>query len=46
MVSLRLSEIAERVGGILHEDGEIMIHGVSGLREAVEGQISFLANTR
>jgi len=46
MMSLKLSGIAERVGGILQESREIMIHGVAGLREAVEGQISFLANTR
>jgi len=42
----KLKEINELVGGELLGDGEIEIHGVSGIKEAREGEITFVANTR
>ena len=43
---MRLQEIAERLGGTLLGDATLEITGVSGLKEAVEGEISFLANPK
>lgn len=42
MISLR--EIAEKVGGELHGDSTLVISGVSGIIDAGEGQITFLAS--
>jgi|DewCreStandDraft_4_1066084.scaffolds.fasta_scaffold30798_3 UDP-3-O-[3-hydroxymyristoyl] glucosamine N-acyltransferase len=42
----KLREICELVGGELFGDGDIEIHGVSGIKEAHEGQITFIANPR
>ena len=39
---LTLAEIAERLGGVLEGRGELEVTGVSGLREAVAGEISYL----
>lgn len=41
-----LASIAERVEGVLEGDGSVPVRGVAGLREAMEGDISFLANPR
>ncbi|MCK4547937.1 MAG: UDP-3-O-(3-hydroxymyristoyl)glucosamine N-acyltransferase [Candidatus Eisenbacteria sp.] len=41
-----LGEIAERIGGELVGSGSIEIRGVSGIREAEEGDVTFLANPR
>ncbi len=46
MSPFTLAIIAERVGGVLEGDGAVPICGVAGLREALEGDISFLANPR
>jgi len=46
MASLTLKTLAELVGGSLTGDPDLVITGVSGLREAQLGQISFLANER
>ncbi|MEA2069243.1 MAG: UDP-3-O-(3-hydroxymyristoyl)glucosamine N-acyltransferase [Verrucomicrobiota bacterium] len=43
---MKLSEIAERLGGVLEGDGEIEIKAVAGLKEAGAGDISFLANPK
>lgn len=43
---LKLSEIAELVGGELRGDGETVIHGVRGIRAAQKGEITFLADPR
>lgn len=43
---MKLSEIVERVGGKLRGDGSIEITGVAGIREAQEGDITFLADPR
>jgi UDP-3-O-[3-hydroxymyristoyl] glucosamine N-acyltransferase len=43
---MKLSEIAERLDGTLDGDGSIEITGVAGLKEAGEGDISFLANPK
>ncbi len=39
-------EIAELLGGTVEGDGSIVIRGVAGIREAGEGEISFLSQTR
>jgi len=41
-----LKEIAALVGGQVCGDGSIQIKGVSGIQEACEGDITFLANPR
>ncbi len=43
---MRLSEIVEKLGGILEGDGAIEITSVAGLGEASEGDISFLSNPK
>lgn len=43
---MKLSEIAERLDGVLEGDGDIEIVAVAGLKEAGEGDISFLANPK
>ncbi len=42
----KLREISELVGGSLLGDGDIEIHGVAGIKEAREGEITFVANPR
>ncbi len=42
----KLIEINELVGGELLGDGDIEIRGVAGIKEAREGQITFVANPR
>ncbi len=44
--SLRLAEIADLVNGQLQGDGDIRITGLSGIKEAREGDLTFLANPR
>ncbi|MBW2146687.1 MAG: UDP-3-O-(3-hydroxymyristoyl)glucosamine N-acyltransferase [Deltaproteobacteria bacterium] len=46
MKELILGEIARRLGGELLGDPDIRIHGIRGLDEAQEGQISFVASSR
>ncbi|MFA5270722.1 MAG: UDP-3-O-(3-hydroxymyristoyl)glucosamine N-acyltransferase [Candidatus Omnitrophota bacterium] len=46
MLKLKLSEIAKLVGGELSGDPEIVITGISGIKEAKEGEITFLANPK
>ncbi len=41
-----LKEIAEKIGGRLVGDGNYTITGVSGIREAVEGDITFVSNPK
>jgi len=43
---VRLGELAHRLGGCLHGDPEVEITGVAGIREAGEGDLTFLANPR
>jgi len=43
---MKLSDIADAVEGTLKGDGNILIKGIAGLREAREGDISFLANQK
>ncbi|MBN2684602.1 MAG: UDP-3-O-(3-hydroxymyristoyl)glucosamine N-acyltransferase [Pontiellaceae bacterium] len=43
---MKMMEIAERLGGTLDGDGTIEIVGVAGLKEAGDGDISFLANPK
>lgn len=46
MNSLSLASIAEKVEGSVEGDDAIAIRGVAGLREAGQGDISFLANPK
>ena len=41
-----LEVVAEEVGGVVIGDGSIEITGVAGIREAEEGELTFLANPR
>lgn len=43
---MKLSEIAERIGGAVEGNGDLEITAVAGLREAGEGDVSFLANPK
>ena len=43
---MKLTEIAEHFGGTLEGNGNIEIMAVAGLKEAGEGDISFLANPK
>ncbi len=43
---MKLSKIAERLGGVLEGDGELEIAAVAGLGEATRGDISFLSNPK
>lgn len=43
---MTLGEIAERIGGELVGDASIEIRGVSGIREAEVGDVTFFANPR
>ena len=43
---MKLSEIAERMGGALEGDGDIERAAVAGLKEAEPGVLSFLANPK
>ncbi len=45
-VQKRLQDIAALVGGELVGAGDLMITGVSGIKEAKEGDITFLANPK
>jgi len=46
MATYTLQELAEHVGGDVVGPGDIVITGVAGIKEAREGQITFLANPR
>ena len=43
---MKLSELAERLGGALEGDGSIEITAVAGLKEAGRGDLSFLSNPK
>lgn len=43
---LRLSEVSKRLGVPLHGDGSIEIKGVAPIRDAGEGDLTFLGNAR
>jgi UDP-3-O-[3-hydroxymyristoyl] glucosamine N-acyltransferase len=43
---VKLSEVAEKVGGSLEGDSCIEVRGVAGITEAGSGEISFIANPR
>jgi UDP-3-O-[3-hydroxymyristoyl] glucosamine N-acyltransferase len=45
-MQIALRELAGIIGGDLTGDGAVMISGVAGIREAVAGTITFLANPR
>jgi len=43
---MKLSELAQLVGGTLDGEGQIEIRGVAGIGTAVAGELSFIANPR
>jgi len=43
---VRLAELAERLGGVLSGNPDAAITGVAGIREAREGDLTFLADAR
>jgi len=46
MVTRTLAELAAELGGEVVGDGSIRIRGVAGIREALPGDITFIANAR
>ena len=42
----KLKEIAEKIGGEVEGDGDVIISGASGIKEAKEGDLTFLANPK
>ena len=46
MIVRTLAELAAELDGDVVGDGSTLIHGVAGIREAMPGDITFLANTR
>ncbi len=46
MVSYTLEEVARLVGGTVVGETDIVITGVAGIKEAREGEITFLANSK
>ena len=45
-MTVTLRELADLVGGTIAGDGNTVIRGVNGIKEAAEGEITFLANGR
>lgn len=45
-MGIKLKDLAKIIDGEVCGDGEILITGVSGIKEACEGDITFLANPR
>jgi len=43
---MKITELVEKIGGILDGDGDVEIHGVAGISEAGAGEISFVANPK
>jgi len=46
MITRTLAELAVELGGELRGDGTTMIRGVAGIREALPGDVTFIANSR
>ena len=46
MIRFRLSEIAAAIGATIEGEGDPVITGAAGIKEAAPGQITFLANPR
>ncbi|MCF8053713.1 MAG: UDP-3-O-(3-hydroxymyristoyl)glucosamine N-acyltransferase [Deltaproteobacteria bacterium] len=45
-MELKLFQVAELLGGVCHGNGEAIIRSVSGIDEALPGDITFLANKK
>ena len=46
MVLKTLAELAAELGGVVVGDGTVVVRGVAGIREALPGDLTFLANAR
>ncbi len=44
-MGITASELAVKIGGECEGDWNVVIHGIAGIREAVEGQITFIADS-
>lgn len=44
--SAKLREIAQLVGGELLGDGELVVTGIAGIKEAIAGEITFLSDSK
>jgi len=45
-MSITLADLAQKLGGVLEGDGRIALRGVAALKDAVAGEVAFLANPR
>ena len=45
-MSISLKEIADMTGGVVEGDGSVVVTGLAGLKDAVQGDLSFLSNPR
>jgi len=43
---MKLSELAQQIGGSLEGDGQLEVRGVAGVREAEADEVSFIANPK
>ena len=41
-----VNDIADKINGLVIGDGLVKINGVAGIRDAQEGEITFLANKK
>ncbi len=46
MIVKTLAELAAELGGTVVGDGSVIVRGVAGIREALPGDVTFLANAR
>jgi len=46
MITRTLAELAAELGGTVEGDGSVTIRGVAGIREALPGDVTFIANAR
>jgi len=46
MIERTLGELAAELGGVVVGDASVVIRGVAGIREALPGDVTFLANAR
>jgi UDP-3-O-[3-hydroxymyristoyl] glucosamine N-acyltransferase len=44
-MGITASELAVKIGGECEGDGNVIIHSIAGIREAVEGQVTFIADS-
>jgi UDP-3-O-[3-hydroxymyristoyl] glucosamine N-acyltransferase len=45
-MAMTAKELASRIGGTCDGDGDVLIHSIASIREAIEGQLTFVANSK